>query len=48
MTGACPGRDDDGQIMLVNPFGMSIEDLSIASRVYEIALLRNYGLFLDQ
>ncbi len=48
VTGTCPGRDDDGQIMLVNPFGMAIEDLAIASRVYEIALLRNYGQFLDQ
>ncbi len=48
VTGACPGRADDGEIMLVNPFGMAIEDLAIASRVYEIALLRNYGLFLDQ
>jgi N-[(2S)-2-amino-2-carboxyethyl]-L-glutamate dehydrogenase len=48
VTGACPGRTDDREIMLVNPFGMAIEDLAIASRVYEIALLRNYGRFLDQ
>jgi N-[(2S)-2-amino-2-carboxyethyl]-L-glutamate dehydrogenase len=47
VSDACPGRDDDHQIILVNPFGMAIEDLAIASRVYEIALLRNYGLFLD-
>ncbi len=47
VTGTCPGRDDDRQIVLVNPFGMAIEDLAVASRVYEVALLRNYGLFLE-
>lgn len=47
VTGACPGRDDDGQIMVVNPFGMAICDLAIASRVHEVALLRNYGVLLE-
>ncbi|HVF14656.1 MAG TPA: hypothetical protein VM942_08655 [Acidimicrobiales bacterium] len=47
VTGTCPGRGDDRQIVLVNPFGMAIGDLAIASRVYEVALLRNYGTFLE-
>ena len=47
VTGRCPGRDDDRQIVLVNPFGMAIGDLAVASQVYEVALLRNYGVFLD-
>ncbi len=47
VAGTCPGRDDDGQTILVNPFGMAIEDLAVANRVYEVALLRNYGVFLD-
>lgn len=47
VSGTCPGRDDERQIVVVNPFGMAIGDLAIASRVYEVALLRNYGMFLD-
>ncbi len=47
VTGTCPGRDDDGQIIVVNPFGMAICDLAIASRVHEVALLRGYGTRLD-
>jgi ornithine cyclodeaminase len=47
ITGACPGRDDDGQIVVVNPFGMAICDLAIASRVHEVALLREYGTLLE-
>lgn len=47
ITGRCPGRDDDREIMLVNPFGMVIGDLAVASRVYEVCLLREYGQFLD-
>ena len=46
VAGTCPGRDDDRQVIVVNPFGMAIEDLAVAHRVYEVALLRNYGLFL--
>jgi ornithine cyclodeaminase len=47
VTRTCPGRDDDGQIVVVNPFGMAICDLAIASRVHEVALLRDYGTLLE-
>lgn len=46
VTGGCPGRADDREIVVVNPFGMAICDLAIASRVHEVALLRNYGMML--
>jgi N-[(2S)-2-amino-2-carboxyethyl]-L-glutamate dehydrogenase len=47
ITGACGGRINDSEIILVNPFGMAIGDLAIANQVYEVALLRNYGVYLE-
>lgn len=47
ITGACPGRADEEEIVVVNPFGMAIADLAVASRVYEVALVRRYGLVLE-
>jgi ornithine cyclodeaminase/alanine dehydrogenase-like protein (mu-crystallin family) len=46
LAGDCPGRDDDRQIIVVNPFGLAIEDLAIASRVHDIARRDGIGVKL--
>lgn len=48
LSGDCPGREDDSQIMLVNPFGLAIEDLALASRVHEIARENDLGIALER
>lgn len=41
-------RENSSEIILVNPFGMSINDISIASQVYKIASQKNIGAMLDR
>jgi ornithine cyclodeaminase/alanine dehydrogenase-like protein (mu-crystallin family) len=48
LGGVCPGRESDEQIMVVNPFGMAIEDLAIATSVHEVARRRRLGTLLDR
>jgi ornithine cyclodeaminase len=46
LANTCPSRLDDTQTVIVNPFGMAIEDLAIAQRVYEVAVARDLGILL--
>jgi N-[(2S)-2-amino-2-carboxyethyl]-L-glutamate dehydrogenase len=44
----CPGRESAEQTILVNPFGMAIEDLALAQAVYDAAMSRGIGTPLDR
>ena len=46
LTHACPSRQEDGQTIIVNPFGMAIEDLAVAERVCAAAIARGLGVSL--
>ena len=48
LAGSCPGRADAGQTILVNPFGMAIEDLAVAHAVYGAAVSHGLGTLLDR
>jgi N-[(2S)-2-amino-2-carboxyethyl]-L-glutamate dehydrogenase len=48
LTGNCPGRENVEQTVLVNPFGMAIEDLALAQAVYTAAVSRGLGTLLDR
>ena len=43
LAGICLGREREGEIILVNPFGMAIEDIAVAKAVYDRALAMNIG-----
>ncbi|MFE0170894.1 ornithine cyclodeaminase family protein [Streptomyces sp. NPDC059002] len=42
LTGACPGRTGDDELIVVNPFGLAVEDIALAHRVFRVA--RDLGL----
>jgi ornithine cyclodeaminase len=44
--GKCPGRAGDDDVIVVNPFGLSIEDIAMARLVYQVARQRGLGLLL--
>ena len=46
--GTRAGRRCVGDIVLVNPFGMSIEDIAVASEVYRIATQLGLGVWLER
>lgn len=46
ILGQCEGRGTDADICVVNPFGMAIEDVSLAYRVYQSAQRGNIGSVL--
>jgi N-[(2S)-2-amino-2-carboxyethyl]-L-glutamate dehydrogenase len=48
LAGSCQGRENAEQIVLVNPFGMAIEDLAIAQEVCLVAASRGLGTPLDR
>jgi N-[(2S)-2-amino-2-carboxyethyl]-L-glutamate dehydrogenase len=48
LAGSCPGRDNVEQTVLVNPFGMAIEDLALAQAVYIAAVSRGLGTPLNR
>jgi ornithine cyclodeaminase len=48
VIGRHPGRTSRDQIVLVNPFGLAIEDVAFARRVYEIACARGLGVFIHE
>jgi N-[(2S)-2-amino-2-carboxyethyl]-L-glutamate dehydrogenase len=48
LAGKCPGRESAEQTVLVNPFGMAIEDLALAHAVYAAAEARGLGTRLDR
>jgi ornithine cyclodeaminase/alanine dehydrogenase-like protein (mu-crystallin family) len=48
VTGRHPGRTSREQIVMVNPFGLAIEDVALASRVYALARERGIGMELPR
>lgn len=42
------GRENEEEIIIFNPFGLSIDDISIASNIYKEAVNQNIGLLLDR
>src|SRR5439155_26699515 len=40
LAGQCSGRSDDEQVIVVNPFGLALEDIAVAHRVHAIARQR--------
>ena len=42
-----PGRRTAEEIILVNPFGLAIEDIGFASRVFDIARSRGLGMYVN-
>jgi ornithine cyclodeaminase len=47
VTGKKARRLHDEEIILVNPFGLAIEDVALAAHVYQIACARDLGLLLE-
>lgn len=48
ILGACEGRSADDEICVVNPFGLAIEDIALAWRVYQVARQRGLGLLVPR
>jgi N-[(2S)-2-amino-2-carboxyethyl]-L-glutamate dehydrogenase len=48
ILGSKRGREHLDDIILVNPFGMSIEDVALAAYVYQKALELNIGVWLER
>lgn len=48
VTGAKEGRHNAREIILVNPFGLAIEDVALAAHVYQKARAKSIGLLLDR
>lgn len=48
LDGACPSRTSESQVIVVNPFGLAIEDLAIAQAVYVAAASRGLGTVLER
>jgi len=46
VVGRRPGRGSSQEIIVVNPFGLAIEDIAFASKIYEIARMRSIGTLL--
>jgi N-[(2S)-2-amino-2-carboxyethyl]-L-glutamate dehydrogenase len=47
VLGERPGRESDDEIVLLNPMGLAIEDVAAGQAVYELALERGAGTWLD-
>jgi N-[(2S)-2-amino-2-carboxyethyl]-L-glutamate dehydrogenase len=48
VLGTRMGRESDDDIILVNPFGLSIEDIGLAAHIYQAALEHDLGLYLKR
>jgi N-[(2S)-2-amino-2-carboxyethyl]-L-glutamate dehydrogenase len=48
VLGKKSGRETLDGVILVNPFGLAIEDIALASRVYQIAQTAQLGLWLPR
>lgn len=48
LAGSCPARQSDDEVIVVNPFGMSIEDIAMAHQVYRVARQRRLGHVLPR
>jgi len=47
VLGERPGRETDEEIVLLNPMGLAIEDVAAGQAVYELALERGAGTWLE-
>jgi ornithine cyclodeaminase len=43
ILGQCQGRQSDAELCVVNPFGLAIEDVNVAHRIYQAAMRRQIG-----
>ncbi len=43
-----PGRENEDEIIIFNPFGMSLEDIAVAYHVYKKAIKQNVGIKLNR
>lgn len=48
VLGTKKGRSSQNEIILVNPFGLAIEDVALATAVYQLALEQNIGVQLKR
>lgn len=48
VIGTKAGRHDEHDIILVNPFGLAIEDIALAASIYQIARERGVGMYLPR
>lgn len=48
LTGARPGRTGDDELIVVNPFGLAVEDIALAHRVFRVARHRGLGTVLPR
>jgi ornithine cyclodeaminase len=48
VTGKKKGRTGQDDIILMNPFGLAIEDVALAARVYQQARQNNVGVWLER
>jgi N-[(2S)-2-amino-2-carboxyethyl]-L-glutamate dehydrogenase len=48
VLGTRSGREHIDDIILVNPFGLAIEDIALATHVYREALQQNVGIWLER
>lgn len=46
VAGARPGRENDREIILLNPMGMAVEDIACAQAVYQAAVVAGAGTWL--
>ncbi|ASR38306.1 2,3-diaminopropionate biosynthesis protein SbnB [Prauserella marina] len=47
LTGAKPGRENDDEIILLNPMGMAVEDIACAAELYARATAAGAGTWLN-
>lgn len=47
LIGVKPGRETDDEIIVLNPMGMAVEDITSAQEVYQRALNANVGTWLS-
>jgi ornithine cyclodeaminase len=47
ITGQQPGREANEEIIILNPMGMAIEDIACAQSIYQFALNRGIGTWLN-
>lgn len=48
LAGLAPGRMQDDEVIVVNPFGMAINDLALARLVHAVCVQRGWGLALER
>lgn len=48
VVGTKQGRRTEDDIILVNPFGLAIEDIALAGHIYQLALKKRLGTYLER